>query len=357
MERQNVETFSCVDSAKVKKLKENLSYIDQKAVEFMRPGQKVPSKCDIISQPISAEDYSKCADEGRLDFGFMQRVAQQMPPRTLTCSSNFRIRETEPFKSRKNFHLLEDLAKMFDTSIADELFLAATCEETADTRFGLKAKAMLLKSPQLVALLSDVNMKDQYGKTPLIWAALEGHAEIAKELIGANADVNMKDQYGETPLMWAAENGHAEIAKELIGANADVNVTSNGGNTALIWAAKKGHVEIAKDLIGAKADVNVKNNHGNTDTLLIWAAKNGHTEIAKELIDAKANLNVQNHDKKNALILAAKFGHTEIAKELIGANADVSMKDHKGRTALKWANKRGHKAIANLIRPRSRQRW
>lgn len=56
---QNVNTFSCVDVVKVKKLKENLSYIDQTAVEFMRPGKKVPSECDI-SQPIGAEDYSKC---------------------------------------------------------------------------------------------------------------------------------------------------------------------------------------------------------------------------------------------------------------------------------------------------------
>ena len=46
---QNVATFSCVDVVKVKKLKENLSYIDQKAVEFMRPGKKAPSECDIFA--------------------------------------------------------------------------------------------------------------------------------------------------------------------------------------------------------------------------------------------------------------------------------------------------------------------
>ena len=270
-----------------------------------------------FSQVISDEDYSKCADQGRLDFGLLQRVAQQMPPRTLT--SNLRISEIEPFESGENLHVLEDVAKMFDTSIVDELFLAATNEEFEDTLLGVKAKAML---PQLVALLSDVNVQNREGNTPLIWAAMRGHMEIAKELIGANADVNVKDEDGYTALIWAAMRGDTELAKELIGANADVNVTSNVGITPLTWAAEA-----------------------------------GHSEIAKELIDAKANLNMQSHDKKTALILAAKFGHTEIAKELIGANADVSMKDHKGRTALKWANKRGHKEIANLISPRARRWW
>ena len=64
---QNVNTFSCVDVVKVKKLKENLSYIDQKAVEFMRPGKKAPSECDI-SQVISSEDYSKCAETAHPDM-------------------------------------------------------------------------------------------------------------------------------------------------------------------------------------------------------------------------------------------------------------------------------------------------
>ena len=243
---QNVQTFSCVDAVKVKKSKENLSYIDQKAVEFMRPGEKAPSKCDI-SQNISAEDYSKCADEGRLDFGFLQRVAQQMPPRTLTCG-NLRMPQIEVFKSGNNFQVLEDLAKMFDTSIVEELFFAATCEETAQTPLGPQAETVLLKSPQLpplAALMSDVNMKNAYGNTPLIWAAENGHTELAKELIGAKADVNVKAKDGKIPLICAVKNGHTEIAKELIGAKADVNVEAKDGKTPLIWAAVKGHTEVA----------------------------------------------------------------------------------------------------------------
>ena len=373
---QNVDTFSCVDAAKVKKSKENLSYIDQTAVEFMRPGKKAPSECDI-SQVISDEDYSKCADEGHLDFGFMRRVAQQMPPRTLTCSSTLRISEIEPFKSGENFHLLEDLAKMFNTSIVEELFLAATCKDTAKTPFGQKAKAILVELTQLAAFMSNVNVKDKDGRTPLIWAVEEGHTEVAKELIGAKADVNVKDERSRAPLMLAVEKGHAEVAKELIDAKADVhfkgmcddtplilavkeghaevakelidakadvNVKDNKhGRTPLIWAVLKGRTEVAKELIGAKADVNVKDNRGKTP--LIWAAENenGRTELAKELITAKADVNVKDKFGKAPLIWAVLNGHTEVAKELIGAKADVNVKDKFGQTPLIWAAKKGAK--------------
>ena len=47
---------------------------------------------------------------------------------------------------------------------------------------------------------SDVNWKDQNGKTPLHYAACKGHKEIAELLIANGADVNAKDDKGRTPL-------------------------------------------------------------------------------------------------------------------------------------------------------------
>jgi ankyrin repeat protein len=50
---------------------------------------------------------------------------------------------------------------------------------------------------------TEVNVKDGTGRTPLHWAAIEGHKEIAELLIAAGADLNAKDKYGNTPLDWA----------------------------------------------------------------------------------------------------------------------------------------------------------
>ena len=42
--------------------------------------------------------------------------------------------------------------------------------------------------------------KDEYGGTPLHWAAVLGRVEIAGRLINAGANVNAKDKNGYTPL-------------------------------------------------------------------------------------------------------------------------------------------------------------
>jgi ankyrin repeat protein len=85
----------------------------------------------------------------------------------------------------------------------------------------------------------------------LLDAANEGN-------IAAGADVNAKDdEYGWTPLIWAADGGHKNVAALLIAKGANVNAKSEGW-TALHSAAEEGYKEIAELLIANGADVNAK---------------------------------------------------------------------------------------------------
>jgi ankyrin repeat protein len=59
---------------------------------------------------------------------------------------------------------------------------------------------------------TDVNLKNDYGWTPLHWAALEGQKEIVELLIANGADVNAKDDDGWTPLDWAVDEDQTETA-------------------------------------------------------------------------------------------------------------------------------------------------
>ena len=70
---------------------------------------------------------------------------------------------------------------------------------------------------------------------------------------------------GMTPLMWAALNGHALTCRLLLehGANPDIRQTS-GENTALLFAAGKGHVDIVRSLIAAGSHVEERNASGYT---------------------------------------------------------------------------------------------
>ena len=92
---------------------------------------------------------------------------------------------------------------------------------------------------------TDVNTKDDNGRTPLHNVAEEGHKEIAELFIAAGADVNAKNNLGGTPLHEAAASGHKEIVEVLITKGANVNAYI-GGWTSLHLAVDEGHTEIAE---------------------------------------------------------------------------------------------------------------
>jgi ankyrin repeat protein len=128
---------------------------------------------------------------------------------------------------------------------------------------------------QHLATGTNVKLKNAKGATPLLYAAIGGHKEIAELLIEKSADVNVKDGDGGTPLHHATNK---EIAELLIDKVADVNAKNWEGLTPLHYAAFTGRKEIAELLIAAGADVNVKDDNGNTP--LDWAIGYKQTEIA-----------------------------------------------------------------------------
>ena len=62
--------------------------------------------------------------------------------------------------------------------------------------------------------------------------------ENIKVLLDAGADVDARDEFGRTVLMWAAGNGTPENIKVLLDAGADLNVRTWEGGTALLSAAR-----------------------------------------------------------------------------------------------------------------------
>ena len=97
---------------------------------------------------------------------------------------------------------------------------------------------------QHLAAGTDVNAKDNRGRTPLYRAT---NKEIAELLIASGADVNAKDVAGGTPLHAAIGLGHKETVELLINKGSDVNakVVSGPlqGSTPLDWAINFNHTE------------------------------------------------------------------------------------------------------------------
>ena len=74
----------------------------------------------------------------------------------------------------------------------------------------------------------------QHHRSALLLSAKCGYVECVRALLGVAADdVDEADGDGITPLMWAALNGHTEVVRELLGLNANVAARDTFGSTAL----------------------------------------------------------------------------------------------------------------------------
>ena len=193
---------------------------------------------------------------------------------------------------------------------------------------------------------TEVNAKGGTGRTPLHWAAIESHKEIAELLIAEGADVNAKTNDGKTPLDEAINPFYkkTEIANLL---------RKHGGKHGTIHSAVGGgDVEAVKEFLVDGADVNVKDKRGFTP--LHWASISGRKEAVELLIDNGADVNAMRGGGGPPLSYAASWGHEEIVELLIANGADVNVKDAFSETPLDVAthpdNPNASAETADLLR-------
>jgi ankyrin repeat protein len=77
---------------------------------------------------------------------------------------------------------------------------------------------------------------DEYGRSPLHYAALSNDLDAAHARIEAGDDPSRRDVQGLTPLHFAAQSGAAEVAELLLTAGAEVDGVDEHGNTPLMTA-------------------------------------------------------------------------------------------------------------------------
>jgi ankyrin repeat protein len=113
-------------------------------------------------------------------------------------------------------------------------------------------------------------------------AALDGDTAKLNELIQARPQlVNVADYDKNTPLLLAAMHGHADAVALVLDDGANVNAINTAGMTALHLAAKQGFTDVVKVLLSHKPALNIKDSRGWTP--LDWAEKSHHDEIASLL--------------------------------------------------------------------------
>jgi ankyrin repeat protein len=228
--------------------------------------------------------------------------------------------------------ILDVAAFGYNQSIIDDL------ERSADNLHEYRKKDVLQQSRLLrnsreaaVKLLLDsgaeIESKDNFGRTPLSWAAQERanvddgallmfpgssrqtlllraatqRAGIAKLLLDYGADLESRDYSGRTPLSWAVE-GDPKVVKLLLDNGADIESKDNSGRTPLSWAVER-NTEMVGLLLNNGADIESKDDSGRTP--LSWAMEKG-SKAVKLLLDNGAD----SESKDNSGRIPLSWGET-----------------------------------------------
>ena len=154
----------------------------------------------------------------------------------------------------------------------------------------------------------------------LISASKNGDVEKVKTMITKGADVNEKDSYGSTAIIYAVKSGNCDCVNILIKSGADTNIRNIEAWTPLLMATKAGNVAIVKTLLDNGTDPNLKGLCGNW-TPLMRAVYDNHPEIAQALLKKNADVNAQNDHGKTALDIAKAFERNDMIQLLEKAGA------------------------------------
>lgn len=105
----------------------------------------------------------------------------------------------------------------------------------------------------------DPNSRDSYNRTPLSWAAKNGHEAVVRLLISTGkVEIDSRDKNNRTPLSLAAKNGHEAVVKVLL-STGQVKVDSRDdlNRTPLWWATENSHDAVCK-LLFATGQTGIK---------------------------------------------------------------------------------------------------
>jgi ankyrin repeat protein len=198
-----------------------------------------------------------------------------------------------------------------------------------------------------------LNQKDaSFGATPLHWAALRGHAEVARFLLAQGGDATARNKDGETPLQVAQRSKRGDVisvfqsgaappvtrstpapatpppaapppARPTVVATpppatpAPPPVSSGPVNAAtLVEAVKAGDLTRVRGMLGENPGlINAKDAQFGA-SLLHWAALRGHAPVAEYLVAQGADVNAKNGAGETPLQVAQRAGRSEVVRVL-----------------------------------------
>lgn len=191
---------------------------------------------------------------------------------------------------------------------------------------------------------SNVNVENSFmNYSALLVACSRGDERVAKILIEAGADMEHKDIWGRTVLMWSVSRGQENIVRLLIHYKANIEAKDSHHYTSLFLVRG---TSILKMLLEAGADTEARDKEKWETPLIHLACFPNYVRL---LIYYGANVNARRSGLETALMVAAKKGVLESAELLLQNGADTEIESDVGATALMYAVKEQQEEIVRLL--------
>ena len=196
--------------------------------------------------------------------------------------------------------------------------------------------AALLGQTEEVARLA------MWGYTPLHHASLHGQIQIVQLLLDTGSDVNIKTEFGQTPLHLAQGVGGWQACWQ--GAE---------GTQFRMPAGQRDLV--VRNLLDAGALVDALTKFG--DTPLHFGAASGNEVRVQMLLDAGADIAQTDNEGSTPLHLGAQYGRCSVVRLLLHKGADLNTRNGRGETPEDLASLRQHDRAAALLRVMAKRAW
>ena len=192
-----------------------------------------------------------------------------------------------------------------------------------------------------------VDVRDNWGMTPLHDASRFGRIAVASVLLDYGADVSLEDQFQRTPLAIAWQYGQKEITSMLTSHSPDDQppIPLDAANLP-IWAmARRGLTDLLTSTIKTRPqDLQILEPYSEKSSLHC-AIEARHPAILQTLLESPhilPQVNQRDHFGRSPLHTAALLGDTLACQLLISAGADVNLTDRWDDPPIVLAHANGH---------------
>ena len=164
----------------------------------------------------------------------------------------------------------------------------------------------------------------------IVEAAKNGDLQAVKNLLAQDpSNLNATDEAKYTPLHWACMRAHWDVAEYLIEKGADLNVAGGDGGTQINWAVHHDNVEIVKLMVEKGAKLNIRNKWGMTELhTAIWR---GCIRVVEYLLDKGSDPAIKTNEGWTAMHYAFRSGHDNVIELLKRRGISLKVQDNTGR--------------------------